>query len=418
MFHEPVAWLRSKGLERNFWRFFIAAFFFDLGFAVYFFLFNLYLLDLHFNERSIGLIGGALTLGAVAGTLPAGAVAKRRGLWPVLLLCFLSAPVVGVLRAILIGEKLQIALAFVAGLAMCLWGVCFSPTIARLTTEENRAFAFSLIFSVSVGTSAIGGAIAGYLPRWMSMCGFVWDPWKVKRLILLLSCGCASVGLVALWRLRAALRLVDIEPSHGATRPLRRLDPFLLRFLPAMALWSAVLASFASFSNVYLVQVQHVSMAQVGIVFSVAQVLQLCAGIVAPEIFRIVGLLRGVVVTQIATAMLIGGLAISHRAPTAIVLYLCFSTTQWMSSPGLYSLLMNCTPQSERSMASSMTIFCNSLLQAGATALAGDALVRFGYTRVLVAFMVGGLSAAAMFAFVVAPDAREHKTIDAAGMAA
>jgi len=57
----PASWLMEKKLSRGFWVFFTVAFFFDLGFAVYFFLFNLYLLDLHFNERSMGLIGGALT---------------------------------------------------------------------------------------------------------------------------------------------------------------------------------------------------------------------------------------------------------------------------------------------------------------------------------------------------------------------
>jgi len=50
---------------------------FRLWVRVYFFLFNLYLLDLHFNERTIGLVGGALTFGSVIGTLrPAGLHAR------------------------------------------------------------------------------------------------------------------------------------------------------------------------------------------------------------------------------------------------------------------------------------------------------------------------------------------------------
>ena len=53
----PREWLLKQKLSRGFWIFFTVAFFFDFGFAVYFFLFNLYLLDLHFNERVIGLVG-------------------------------------------------------------------------------------------------------------------------------------------------------------------------------------------------------------------------------------------------------------------------------------------------------------------------------------------------------------------------
>src|ERR1700733_10827941 len=87
LWRSPASWLMEKKLSRGFWVFFTVAFFFDLGFAVYFFLFNLYLLDLHFNERVMGLVGGALTLGSVIGTLPVGVLAKKLGLRPLLTFC-------------------------------------------------------------------------------------------------------------------------------------------------------------------------------------------------------------------------------------------------------------------------------------------------------------------------------------------
>ncbi|MGA2048799.1 MAG: MFS transporter, partial [Terracidiphilus sp.] len=87
----PSAWLSKQKLSRHFWIFFAVAFFFDFGFAVYFFLFNLYLLDLHFNERTIGLVGGALTFGSVIGTLPAGWLARKIGLRPLMAVCLITA---------------------------------------------------------------------------------------------------------------------------------------------------------------------------------------------------------------------------------------------------------------------------------------------------------------------------------------
>ena len=50
----PSVWFQQKNLSQGYWIFFSAAFFFDAGFSVYFFLFNLYLLDCHFNERAMG----------------------------------------------------------------------------------------------------------------------------------------------------------------------------------------------------------------------------------------------------------------------------------------------------------------------------------------------------------------------------
>lgn len=400
----PAAWLLGKNLSRGFWVFFWAAFFFDFGFAVYFFLFNLYLVDFHFNERAIGLVGGALTLGSVAGTLPAGWVARRFGLRPLLTVCFIAAPLVGVTRTLAMAELAQIGLAFVAGLAMCIWGVCFLPAIAGLTTEENRASAFSLIFSVSIGTSALGGVVCGNLPQWLKMAGFALGVGEVKRMILLGSCGIASMGLIPLTRLR--LPLQESGPEAGHEKRRWRVNPFLLRFLPSMALWTAVLAAFAPFANVYLAKDLHLSMARIGLIFSVSQVLQLCVGQVTPWLFRRLGLVRGIVATQVATGAAMGLLAIVSDPRLAVALYLSFTASQWMSSPGLYNLLMSRVPDAERSQAAAITLFSNALLQSFATAGAGVLFAAFGYPRVLAGIAALALAAATLFGVVFAPAAR------------
>ena len=49
-----------------------------------FFLFNLYLTDLHFNERILGILAGTLTFGNVVGTIPITILVRRYGLRPLL----------------------------------------------------------------------------------------------------------------------------------------------------------------------------------------------------------------------------------------------------------------------------------------------------------------------------------------------
>jgi MFS family permease len=394
----PAMWLREKKLSRGFWIFFTAAFFFDLGFSVYYFLFNLYLLDFHFNERAIGLVGGALTLGSVAGTLPAGVLARKIGVRPLLIACFVAAPVLCALRAVAMQEQTQIGLAFVAGLAMCLWGVCFLPTVAGLTTEENRASGFSLIFSVSIGTSALGGVVCGYLPQWLRRAGFAMQSAEVKRLILLASCVIVAMGLFAVLRMQLPLSQAE-TPIENATRNhnwrrLLRVDPFLLRFLPAMALWTAVLTSFTPFANVYLSRALHVPLVRIGLIFSASQVLQLCVVMLTPMLFRALGLVQGIVAIQILTAVCLGCLAGTRNTGLAVAMYLGFSTMQWMSSPGLYNLLMSGVREEERSTAAAMMMFCNALVGAAATAGTGILFTRFGYPPVLVGIAVVAVVAA------------------------
>ena len=407
IWRNPAAWLLEKELSPGFWVFFAVAFFFDFGFAVYFFLFNLYLLDFHFNERTIGLVGGALTLGSMIGTLPAGWVARKIGLRPLLALCFISAPIIGVMRALFLLEWAQIGLAFLAGLAMCIWGVCFLPAVARLTTVGNRASAFSLIFSVSIGTSALGGVVCGYLPQWLKLAGFAMQASEVKRIILIASCCIASLGLIPLLRLQVPTQQSEAESRETTGGQPWKVGPFLLRFLPSMALWTAVLASFSPFANVYLQRDLHISLARIGVIFSVSQGIQLCAGLLTPQVFRRFGLLNGIVATQVATAAAIGCLAGTHNRALAVALYLSFSATQWMSSPGLYNFLMSKVTDEERSSAAAMTLFCNALFQSCATAAAGILFAQFGYPRVLVGISVLALLAALLFWLLVAPANRQ-----------
>lgn len=408
----PTGWLKEKNLGRGYWIFFSAAFFFDAGFAIYFFLFNLYLLDCGFNERAMGWIAGAFTLGSLLGTLPAGALTQKFYVRPLLIFLFACAPLVNALRALWLWEPAQIGVAFLAGSAMSVWGVCFLPAVARLTTEGNRTSGFSLIFSVSVGTSMLGGIVSGYLRQWLGMVGIALQPLETKRLILLLSCSIAVLGLIPVFRLRLPSRSKqnsgDPSPSQWSWLSKWKIGPFLRRYLPLMGLWSGVLAAFNPFANVYLTRNLHVPMAEIGLIFSAVQVLQFFMGILTPVVFRAVGLMNGIVSTQIAAAVVLGCLAGSTNQKLAVVLYLIFSAAQWMSAPGLYNLVMNETPDSERSAASAMTMFCNALMASLATAAAGVLLTRFGYPPVLLGLALAALAIAFAFRSKVAPLTREY----------
>ena len=407
----PSAWLREQNLDRDFWVFFTVAFFYDAGFAVYVFLFNLYLSDYGFSERAIGLVGGALTLGSLLGTLPAGVLTRKLGLRRMLVFCLVAAPLMNGLRTLWMREGVQIGLAFLGGLAMSTWGVCFLSAVGRLTNQKNRASAFGLIFSVSIGTSALGGVVCSYLPKWLRMAGIMMRAADLERLILLAACGVAFVGLVPALRLRIAPpsgeeASAEARPSSQSWFHQWKLDPFLVRFLPLMALWSAILSAFTPFANVYLSRDLHFPLTRIGLIFSAAQVVQLCLGLLTPVVFRLLGLINGIVATQIAAAVALASLAGVKDEAVAVVFYLAFSAAQWMSSPGLYNLLMSETPDNERATTAAMTLFCNSLAGSVATAGAGILFARFGYPPVLLGIAALAMAVAILFRILIAPQSR------------
>ena len=398
----PIVWLREKSLSRAFWIFFAVAFFFDAGFSIYVFLFNLYLLDFHFNERAIGLIGGSLMLGSLIGTLPVGVLARRIGLRPLLIFSLTAAPLISVVRTIWVWEPAQLVIAFLTGISMCTWAVCFLPAVAKVTTERNRPAAFGLLFSAGIGTGALGGILCGYLPQWLRWAGFIMQPAAVKRLILLTACGIVLLGIVPLLSLRfptpvEAEQLAEVKPE--ALKWLRglRVHPFLLRYLPLMALWAAILSSFPPFANIYLSRQLHTPLAHIGVIFSTAQVLQFFMGLVAPAVLRWLGLVNGIVAMQVFMAVSLGAMDAAGHGGLTIAFYLAFAGTQWMSSSGLYSLLMNEMPDQDLSTASAMTMFCNTLAGSAATAGAGILFTRFGYPVVVAGIATLALVTAVLF---------------------
>jgi predicted MFS family arabinose efflux permease len=238
------------------------------------------------------------------------------------------------------------------------------------------------------------------------MAGFAMRASDVRRMILLIACGIASIALIPLSRLRLPLEESRHQASVSAGKQPWKMNRFLRRFLPSMALWTVALTSFTPFASVYLARNLNISLSHIGLIFTATGMIQFCLGLLTPLLFRTLGLVRGIVATQVATAAAIACLAGTHDRRLAVALYLSFSATQWMSSPGLYNLLMSRVSSDERSSASAMTMFCNALVGAASTAGAGILIAQFGYPRVLMGISAFALTAAILFGCVVAPAAR------------
>ncbi|HEX4005806.1 MAG TPA: MFS transporter [Acidobacteriaceae bacterium] len=390
-------WLPYRNLSRGFWTFFAAALFYEAGFGLYFFLFNLYLLDLHFDEKAIGLINSALSLGLLVTTLPVGILSRRFGARPLLLFCFLVAPLLGVLRALWVWEPAQIGLAFTAGLVMSIWTVCFLPVSASFTSESNRTSAIGLLFSVGIGATAVASAASGYLSRRIGMLHPGFGPAETKRVVLLIACAVALLAALPLLRLPAG------DPSPRTHTAVRAWDPgllrnsFLRRYLPCVAIWTSLLAAFTPFAGVYFSAERHIALTAVGLIFGVSQIAQLIAGFLIPVLVRRCGLLDATFVTQLGTALLLVGLVLAGAPAWAAAAFVLYSAAQWMSSTAIYTLLMSAMAEADRSSASAMTMFCNSLGTACATSAAGALLVRFHYAPVLAGIAVLQAALAILF---------------------
>jgi predicted MFS family arabinose efflux permease len=398
-------WISRFNLNKSFWSFFAADFFFDFGMFIFFVLYNLYLLDRGFKENVLGLVASATAIGGIVGAIPAGLFAHRFGLRKALLTCLTLVPVIFALRALVASENLLIALAFLGGAVMTIWAVCISPAIAQLTNDQSRPIGFSTVFSSGIAIGIFGGQIGGRLPGWVGSVSSSATAGNTKQIALLIACALTAVGLLPLFRIK-----FSAPPAME-----RRIYPsgrFIGRYLAAIALWTLATDAFDPFFNVYFSQHLHMSVQEIGSLFSYAQLSQVLGIMVSPLVFRKFGMVEGIAYLQIGAAVALGALAACSRAPAAAVIYVGYMALHWMTEPGMMLLLMNRVAPNERTGASALNFLVINIAGAIATAAAGAAFSKFGYPLVLIVTSIGALIAAFAFRAMLSDDNRvAHATL-------
>jgi MFS family permease len=324
-------WWAGKEIKPQFLRFLAAASLFNFGMSIFFLLYNLLLLQRGFQEDFVGSVSSAMSIGSLTGTVPAAFVLHRFGLRNSLVGAFSGLGVVCVIRAIAAAPFVLIASAFLGGFVFSLYAVSIAPTVAELTTRRARPFGFSLVFSLGIAIGVLAGVAGGRLPALLA--GGSAPGILPLQNALLVACAIAAMGAL---------------PAHGLhfrTNPKseRRVyprTPFIKQFLVALLLWSLATGALNPFFAVYFSKSLAMPIGQIGTLFSVAQLVQVLALIMAPLVLRRLGMINGLMTMQIATAVALAALAAGPTALVAGAVYATYMAFQYMSEPGMYSLLM------------------------------------------------------------------------------
>ena len=382
-----VRWrMRSSGLSGGYWLFLGASSFFVLGMFVYVLLYNLYLLDLGFREDFVGQVNSAATAGMVAAILPAAALARRWGLGKMLFVSFASVAAISVVRALVSSRAPLLALACLHGAAFSLYVVSLAPAIARLTSDKARSAGFSFSTASSIALGIFGGWLGGHLPGWLGG----------KRPAML--AGCALVAL-ALWP-SARLRIAPAPVEGAKLYPRNR---FVVRFLIVWAIWNLATGSFNPFFTTFFARLQ-TPVERIGLIMSGSQLSQVIALMLAPLVLRRIGLVSGTAAMLLATALALGGLAAGPTGWAAAAVFMTYTSCQWMSDPGVNTLLMDRVREQERTGASALMMLVAFAAQLVASLAGGAAIARFGYSAMLAC--AAGLAAVAAVAFRALPAGR------------
>jgi MFS family permease len=375
--HAAGWWMRRAGMRPGFLRYLATSCLFSSGVFVFLLLYNLHLLALGFREDFLGRIASAATVGTIAGALPMGWLAHRFGVRAALMATIISVAIVSAMRAIAETPAALAAAAFAGGVAMSGWAVQFIPAVSQLTTSEGRTRGFSLFASVGIATGAVAGLIGGRLPGWISALAPALSELEARRSALLAASAIAAFALMPARLLRFPERPAAVAAKSYPSSPAFR------SFLAALAVWHIATGAFNPFFNAWLVRRVHASTEAVGTIFSASQAVQVAALLAAPSILRRLGMIRGVSAMQGATALSLAACAFATNLPFASAAYIAYMSAQFMSEPGMFTLLTDRVPESQRSGASAIYFVTISITSALASLAAGAGYAAAGYTPVL-----------------------------------
>jgi MFS family permease len=374
-----AAWGCSRmDLGSEFWSYFAASAFFDFGLFIFFLLFNLYLIKLGFNEAFLGLVSGCMLAGSVVGSLPAGIAIQRWGLRASMIACFSIIPCLAAILAAGLPAPLLLGCAFLYGTVSVMWAVLLPAAVAGLTNARNRGAGFGIICSSGIAIGILGGGVGGRLPGWMARLAPGTSVVAQYRAALWIGCAIVLLGLVPSFQLR-----LRASPSQvRENRRIRRPPPEVIYFLAAAAVWNLGTGVFNPFFSAFFERL-HMPVERIGLVFSLSQLAQALAILAAPLVFRATGLIRGISRMQLLSAAALACIAASGGPGTAALAYGAYMVVQNMSEPGMFTYLMECVPERERSGVSALNFLVASSAQAIAAVLSGVLLRRFGYPPVL-----------------------------------
>lgn len=389
-----TAWWASRNPGRAFARVLISTSLYNLGLSAYLFLFNIFLVNRHFTERTVGIFASATILGTMAGTIPTGLLASRFGPRKVIISSLLLIPPIFAARACFLAFYPQLILSVLSGLVLSGWVVCLVPLASGTVPENKRPFALSLLFATSILSCGAGGFVGGHMPFWVDAFahahGRRWPAFDPQQVTLIVICFLGYFASLPLFRL-------STDSHRSRSKSVLHWPVSLLRFYAAGVCWAASIGCLTPFINVYFANHLGVAIDRLGTLFSLLQLVEASAVLLLPLILRRMGLLSAIVVTQLSSAGALLLLAAGHGWKQAAIGLCGYLGALHLSEPTIQSLLMNSVASDQRSEASAMYFLATSLAQAGAAVAGGATISRYGYPTLILGAVLAMIASAMLF---------------------
>jgi MFS family permease len=368
----------TRSFSRNARLYLAANFLIGLSFAFSAVIFNLYLAEAGFQEGFIGTILSFSGLALVLAAVPAGMASDRFGRRPAMLWGVAAGSIVILLRALTVDRAALSALGFLGGVAGTIYTISVAPFMMENSRPHQRTHLFSMSFAVMLAAGILGNVVAGKLP-WLFGLLLPQSPMFLRYRLTLLA-GALISFLALLPLLRIEERPVAAARKTG-DQPARSRDGFRQIGKFAWCNWWIGLGAglVIPFFNLYFSKRFGASSGQIGLYFSVSQIITLAAVLAGPALARRLGKVRTVALMELLSLPFLVTLGAENTLWLAVASFWMRASLMQMASPIANSFTMETVPENMRAVANSWTMIAWNLSWTVSAAASGWIMQRYGY---------------------------------------
>jgi MFS family permease len=348
-----------------------------IGASVFMLLLNLYFKELGFSEAYIGKVLSVTAVASVILAVPMGLVIGRFTFKSALTF---AAGVIAVGYAVQVitgNREVILVAAFVGGLGTTVFRIATAPFFMRHSTEKERMYLFSTNFAVSTGGALIGSLIGGFLPRLFAH--ITTSSYEQYRFSLL------SAALFIAFSSLPFFSIVEEKPdlkSHSEfLANLRRTDWTLIGKLCMPAFIVGLGAGLIiPFLNLYFKDLFGASAETIGLLFAVLQCFMTAGTLMGPLLVHRMGMVRSLVLTQMASIPFMVLLCASRYFPVVVVSFLMRGALMNMNQPLSANFAMESVRKEEHAVTNSLLLVAWTGSWALSVRIGGILIERYSYT--------------------------------------
>jgi predicted MFS family arabinose efflux permease len=309
-------------------------------------------------------------------------------------------------------------IAFLTGMAATVYRLSIAPVVMREVKPAARPFLFSASFTVLFLSAIIGSVLGGWLPHLFHMVtdldrlALRWSLYVAAGLIL-----SSALPFNAMKETpREALDREDAEARRAAVPHRRFSDRFgwtlrqvrdlaevdwvlnLKLTLPAMLIGLGA-GLIIPFMNLYFRDRFGLSEGEIGLLFAVMQGFMVIGNLFGPAVSRRLGLVRGVVATQLLSVPFMVLLGVSSFFPVVAVAFFLRSGLMNMNQPLTSHFAMEVVSKRDHAVTNSLLSLSWFVAWSVSADIGGALIERNGYTPPLLIAAALYVAASALYWF-------------------